>query len=56
MNYEEWDLTELWNAVCYSKREYIKARNARKPTHELWNNYARFLHLYRLRRRELIND
>jgi len=52
--YEEWDLTELWNAVQYTKHEYIKARNAREPSTELWNEYAKFLHIYRLRRRSLI--
>jgi hypothetical protein len=53
MTYEEWDLTELWNAVVYTKHAYIRARNAREPSTTLWNEYAKMLHAYRLRRRSL---
>lgn len=55
MTYEEWDLTKLWNAVTYTKYAYIRARDARQPSAKLWNEYARMLHIYRLRRRSL-ND
>ncbi len=55
MTYEEWDLTELWHAVSNAKCAYIRARNARKPSVALWNDYARLLNAYRLRRRSLIN-
>ncbi len=53
MTYAEWDLIELENAVTYTKHVYIKARDARQPSVELWNKYARMLHVYRLRRRSL---
>ena len=55
MTYEEYDLTELENAVAYTKARYIEARNARRPSTALWNEYARLLNAYRLRRRSL-ND
>lgn len=54
--YDEWDLRDLEASVERIKVMYITERNARRPTHRLWNEYSRKLHALRLRKRALTND
>ena len=50
---EEHDLFVLEAAVKAAKVRYVQARNARQPSTAMWNEYARLLHMLRLRKREM---
>jgi hypothetical protein len=53
MTLEEHDLLALEAAVEEAKMCYLHARSMRQPSTTQWNDYARLLHLLRLRRREM---
>lgn len=49
--YSEWDIRDLEASLARIKAMYIEERNARRPTHRLWNEYSRLLHAVRLHKR-----
>ncbi len=54
MNYEEYELLALEEAVALAKSIYIDARDKRYgPSHEQWRFYAKLLHTLRLHKRSM---
>jgi len=57
MTYEHLlDLDELEEMIARFRAQYIRVRNARLPSAPMWNEYARLLHVQRLRKRSRNNE